>query len=262
MLQKIAFKIKVFFIYVACLTNFAIYYRVKFYFVLKLACGKCFVDEFVKKIFKNKKIDSKKLVQFGFKFNGTVYVYSQKLLKNQFELFISIKNEDNIETKLIDCESKELYTLHLFSDAEGTFIGKVREVYENILEDIAEKCCENTYFSSSQSNRIADCIKTQYKVIPEFLWEKSPGCGVFRNQTSKKWFGIVMDIDKSKLDKKQKGLVEVLNIKLDKDEIQQLLLLKFVGWAYSPTINRTFTGLPKIFDFSNIQANLKLLFVD
>ena len=181
------------------------------------------MDEFVRKIFKNKKINYKKLVQFGFKFDGTFYEYSQKILDNQFELFVFIKNEKDIETKLIDCDSKELYTLHLFGDAAGTFVGEVREAYENVLNNIVQSCCDETYFIFAQSNRIADYVKTQYNITPEFLWEKSPGCGVFRNQTSKKWFGIVMDIDKSKLDKEQKGLVEVLNIKLVRSEVQQLL---------------------------------------
>lgn len=181
------------------------------------------MDEFVRKIFKNKKINYKKLVQFGFKFGGTFYEYSQKILDNQFELFVFIKNEKDIETKLVDCDSKELYTLHLFADAAGTFVGEVREAYENVLNNITQMCCDETYFIFAQSNRIADYIKTQYNITPEFLWEKSPGCGVFRNQTSKKWFGIVMDIDKSKLDNEQKGLVEVLNIKLDRSEVQQLL---------------------------------------
>ena len=181
------------------------------------------MDEFVRKIFKNKKINYKKLVQFGFKLGGTFYEYSQKILDNQFELFVFIKNEKDIETKLIDCDSGELYTLHLFGDAAGTFVGEVREAYENVLNNIVQSCCDETYFIFAQSNRIADYVKTQYNITPEFLWEKSPGCGVFRNQTSKKWFGIVMDIDKSKLDKEQKGLVEVLNIKLDRSEVQQLL---------------------------------------
>lgn len=181
------------------------------------------MDDFIRKLFKNKKINSKKLVQFGFKFDGTFYEYSQKILDNQFELFVFIKNENDIETKLIDCDSKELYTLHLFGDAAGTFVGEVREAYENVLNNIVQSCCDETYFIFAQSNRIADYVKTQYNITPEFLWEKSPGCGVFRNQTSKKWFGIVMDIDKSKLDKEQKGLVEVLNIKLDRSEVQQLL---------------------------------------
>ena len=163
------------------------------------------------------------MVQFGFKFDGTFYEYSQKILDHQFELFVFIKNENDIETKLIDCDSKELYTLHLFGDAAGTFVGEVREAYENVLNNIVQSCCDETYFIFAQSNRIADYVKTQYNITPEFLWEKSPGCGVFRNQTSKKWFGIVMDIDKSKLDKEQKGLVEVLNIKLDRSEVQQLL---------------------------------------
>ena len=35
----------------------------------------------------------------------------------------------------------------------------------------------------------------------EFLWEKYSGFGVFRNPDSKKWYGLIADIDKSKLEK-------------------------------------------------------------
>ena len=38
-----------------------------------------------------------------------------------------------------------------------------------------------------------------------------------------KWFGIIMNIDYSKLDKNKHGEVEVLNVKLNRDEIIDLL---------------------------------------
>lgn len=190
------------------------------------------MDAYAKRIFKNKIFEPKKLIKFGFKFDGIFYTYSQKILDNQFELFIFIKNEKDIETKLTDCASGELYTLHLFEDAEGTFVGKVREVYEDLLNSIAQKCCNNTYFIYPQSNRIVELIKNEYNDVPEFLWEKAPGYGVFRNPESQKWYAVILNIDKSKLDKSQKGEVEILDIKLDYVEIQQLLKTKGFFPAY------------------------------
>ena len=55
---------------------------------------------------------------------------------------------------------------------------------------------------------------------------------MFRNPCSKKWYGLISNIDKSKIDKKSKGEVEILNIKLDKDEIQDLLKQKGFYPAY------------------------------
>ena len=55
------------------------------------------------------------------------------------------------------------------------------------------------------------------------MWEKFPDYGVFKNSESSKWYGMVGDIDYSKLGKDNKNFVEILNIKLDKDEIQTLL---------------------------------------
>ena len=119
--------------------------------------------------------------------------------------------------------SNDIYALHLIEDADGTFVGKVRETYETFLENLAGKCCVDTPFIFPQSNRLSNLIKEKYNTTPEFLWEKFPGFGVFRNQKSRKWFGLISNIDKSKLDKKHSGEIEILNIKLDKDEILELV---------------------------------------
>ena len=51
--------------------------------------------------------------------------------------------------------------------------------------------------------------------MPEFLWESNPNYGIFRNESSNKWFGVIMNIDRSKLNLNESGEVEVLNVKLD-----------------------------------------------
>lgn len=190
------------------------------------------MDDFVNKIFKNKVFVEDKLKKFGFKKTGDSFVYTKKLLDNQFEFYIKVSGAKNIETHLTDIQTKDIYTLHLVEGAAGTFVGEVREAYQNILGKIAENCCKDTYFIFPQSNRLTDLIKEKYGDSPEFLWEKFPGFGIFRNPRSKKWYGLISNIDKSKLDKKSKGEVEILNIKLAKEEVKQLLKQKGFYPAY------------------------------
>lgn len=75
----------------------------------------------------------------------------------------------------------------------------IKEEYIKILQEIKDKCFEKEYFIFNQLNRIAKKIKEKYNVDPEFLWDKFPDYGVFRNRRSSKWFSIIMDIDKSKI---------------------------------------------------------------
>lgn len=74
-------------------------------------------------------------------------------------------------------------------------------------------------------------IYEKYQVIPEFLWSTAPNYGVFRNAKSEKWFGIVMNIDKSKIIPSQTGEIEVLNLKLD-DDVPKYLKINGIYPSY------------------------------
>lgn len=180
------------------------------------------MDSFINRIFKNKVLDEAKMMKFGFKSKGDNFIYISKILDGQFILTVTVKGVKKLETKLVDASSNDVYTLHLIDEAVGTFVGKVREEYERVLNKISEKCCNDTYFMSEQANRISSLIKQKYGDTPEFLWEKFPGFGVFRNPDSGKWYGLISRVDFSKLDKSKKGEVEILNIKLDEEEVIQL----------------------------------------
>lgn len=181
------------------------------------------MDGFVKRIFRNKKFDEKKMADFGFKSDGDGFLYTQNIKDDQFELYFRVNSAKDIETSLVDRMSGEPYTLYLVEDAEGTFVGEVREAYESALNEIAANCCNDTYFTCQQSNRITELIYDKYRDTPEFLWEKFPGHGVFRNPLSRKWYGVILRVSGEKLDKKLKSEVEVLNIKLSVEDVQNLL---------------------------------------
>ena len=90
------------------------------------------------------------------------------------------------------------------------------------LIDIRNHCCILKSFLYDQTNRIAEEIKKQYNDEPEFKWAKFPGYAVFRNSKSRKWYGIIMNIDKSKIDNTSSKEVEIIDIKLDPKKVESL----------------------------------------
>ena len=67
----------------------------------------------LKDFIKDKKIDLKKLEEFGFKLINKSYYYYASLLKNQFKMTIKINLDNSIFTEIIDTETNETYVLHL-----------------------------------------------------------------------------------------------------------------------------------------------------
>ena len=58
-------------------------------------------------------------------------------------------------------------------------------------------------------------IQNEFGVQGEQLWATFPDYTVFRNQRNKKWFAIIMDIEKQKLGLKGKGKVDIIDLKCD-----------------------------------------------
>lgn len=54
----------------------------------------------------------------------------------------------------------------------------------------------------------------KYKTKIEYLWLKYPNYAVLRNNSSNKWYGIIMDIPYSKLGIEKDGIVDILNVKV------------------------------------------------
>lgn len=182
-----------------------------------------------KEIFKKSEIDTNKLIKYGFIKENNKYVYRKNILNNSFEIIIIVEN-NNVKGKIIDKEINEEYLSFRIENQVGEFVSKVRDEYISLLEDIKNKCTMTKSFIYNQSNRIAQKIKELYNDEPEFLWEDNTSA-VFRNKNNKKWYGIIMNINKNKLDEEDKD-VEVLNIKLNEKLIEDLLKKKGFYKAY------------------------------
>lgn len=181
-------------------------------------------------VFKRCTVNFNKLIEYGFKKDNNCYVIEKMFLNNEFKAIIRIDSTGKVFGKVIENELDEEYTL-LRTEATGEFVSNVRETYKNILLDIKKTCFDSNYYIYDQTNRVNNYIKNKYHNEPEFLWDNSPGCGVYRNNINNKWYGIIMNVNYSKLDNLT-GEVEIINVKLDENEIQDLLKKKGFYKAY------------------------------
>ena len=183
-------------------------------------------------IFKRAHIDYNKLINYGFIKENNNYTYTKEFMNNSFKAIINIDNNSNISSKVIDLSTNEEYISINIDTLQGEFINKVRNLYKDILIDIKDNCFIKDYFITNQANRITNYIIDKYKDTPEFLWEKYPGFGIFRNKNNNKWYALIANIDKSKIDKNSTGEIEIINLKVNENIIDNLLKKKGFYKAY------------------------------
>ena len=164
-------------------------------------------------------ISVEKLLAFGFKKQGDVYVFSTYLLQEQLKLTVISDGKDITKTSIVDTAFGEEYTLHLVEGAEGSFVGQVREEYKKILSEIKEKCSEITYHKYPQTKEIVRGVNEKYGVLPEYPFEDDNETAVFRRKDNKKWFFIKMSIKPQKLNFPGENLIDVINVKIDPEEL-------------------------------------------
>lgn len=182
-------------------------------------------------IFNKSTIVYDKLIPYGFKKIGEKYTISKNIQNDSFRVDIEISNTGLVKGKIYDLSIGEEYINYRIVNFPGEFASTIRGEFERILISIRDNCTTTNYFVTNQANRITNLIIKKYNDIPEFAWEKFPGYGIFRNCINKKWYGLIMNINKSKIDTSFEE-VEILNVKLDEEKIKRLLNRKGFYKAY------------------------------
>ena len=182
-------------------------------------------------IFRNKKPNYKKLVDYGFKKKNNIYSYENEIYNGQFLLKVEVEGKD-VTTKLTDSATGDLYTLHLIEGAEGTFVGKIREEYEKMLYDISVKCFETDIFEFKQTLQIIDYVRKKYETEPEYLWEKFPRNAVCRRKDNKKWYFAILSVKGSILGLETNNIIEVIDLRVNKENIADILKSDNIYPAY------------------------------
>ncbi|WP_338993166.1 MmcQ/YjbR family DNA-binding protein [Fusobacterium animalis] len=186
----------------------------------------------IKDFIKDKKIDLKKLKEFGFKLIDNSYYYHTFLLKNQFKMTVKINLDNSIFTEIIDTETNEPYVLHLLEMKRNGYSEKVYKEYSEVLEKIKKKCFEDEIFKANYTKEIINYIKNKYGDELEFLWEKSPKNAVVRRKSSNKWYVVLLTISKRKISLNSDEIIEIINLHNNPEEIKKLIDYKKYFPAY------------------------------
>ena len=186
----------------------------------------------IKDFIKNKKINFKKLKEFGFELIDNSYYYHTSLLKNQFKMSVKINIDNSIFTEIIDTETNEPYVLHLLEIKRSGYSEKIYKAYSEILEKVKKVCFEDEIFKANYTKEIINYVKNKYEDKLEFLWEKSPKNAVVRRKSSNKWYAVILTIPKRKISLESDEVIEVINLHNIPKEIEKLIDYKRYFPAY------------------------------
>lgn len=179
---------------------------------------------------KNRKIISKKVLDNGFIKENNSYILEKEINNNDFKVVIELTNDKQI-SKVIDLSSNEEYIL-VDTKTTGSFVGQIKDEYEKIINSFIENCTEPNIFKSNNSKQVIKYIKEKYNDDLEYLWEKLPNCAIWRNKNNDKWYGLIMQIKESSLGLKSDKETEVLNLKYQKDQTNEIINNKTIFPAY------------------------------
>lgn len=174
-------------------------------------------------IFQKTSVDFEKLEIYGFRKVEDCYQWSKNIMNDEFQIVISIDFDGHVSGKIYDLQVCEEYTSFRIVGSKGGFASNIKDIYCATLREIRERCFQKQYFQTEQSNRIAYNVTRKYQEEIEFLWEKFPGYGIFRNRHNRKWYAVIMEIDRFKLDKSVHQNMEIINVKVDPDTVMQHL---------------------------------------
>ena len=185
--------------------------------------------DIINELFEKSKPDFSKLEKYGFKKNNNKYTFKKNFYNDEFKLILTISNNE-ITSKVIDNNLNEEYIALNIKNNQSSYANEVKNGYKLILNDIKDNCFITSNFTYEQTNRIVKYIYNKYNDKPEFLWE-GYDYGVFRNKNNKKWYTIIMNTKSIKSNDYPHNK-EILNLKLDRDKIKELLKIKGFYKAY------------------------------
>ncbi len=182
-------------------------------------------------IFHSRKLNINKLMCYGFKSKGNYWIYNTTIMNGDFTLNISVFENGDVDTDLIDNETNEPYILYK-TNASGTFVGEVRAEIEKVLRNIADECFDFSVFKTEQALKIIEYVRDTYSDELEFLWAKFPDNAVWRRKDNNKWYGIIMTVSRNKLGLSSNEVVEIMDLRLEKEQMSKTVDNEryFPGW--------------------------------
>ena len=79
---------------------------------------------------------------------------------------------------------------------------------------------------------VIEYILEKYGTNPEYLWKNFPEYAVFRHNSNKKWYGIIMNVSKNKLGFESNENIDIIDLKCSPLMTGSLILSEGIVKAY------------------------------
>ncbi len=156
--------------------------------------------------------DFSKFPAAGFTEENGVWRLERPIMDGEFRVEFSVSSSGDVAGRVFDSETGDEYLAVNISSLSGAFVAAVRSEYLKFIEEIAATCFTAQPFKGAQANRICSTVAEKYGTMPEFPWADDDSA-VFRDARTRKWFALIMEIAREKIQPGEKGTVEVVNVK-------------------------------------------------
>ena len=176
-----------------------------------------------------------KIIAFGFEFDSqtSTYLYKSKASDFNFEFRILIKDGE-YSTKVYDLDAECEYLLHKSHQAQGEFVGRVREYLSNLENKIIKQCALDPMFNTVQATKIIERVQEKYHVKAEFLFGEDEPTAVFRKvvKAKPKWFAFISRCNRKTVTGTGEGKIEILNLRLEASDVDTLITHEHIHRGY------------------------------
>lgn len=173
-----------------------------------------------------------KLLTYGFTANNDSYTLTQPLLGGKWLWKITITLPDQIQCDVTDAATHEPLDLFYIKDAVGEFIGQINSASNAALDQIIAQCYEKCVFCHPQAQAVIDYVTQKYHTELEYLWEKFDDNAIWRRPDTKKWYGLLIVLNRQKLDGQTDARTEIIDLRAAPATIAQLIDHRTVFPAY------------------------------
>ena len=166
--------------------------------------------------------NEKKLKEYGFKLDKNKYILKYELDNNLYALYTIDKD---LDVKVYDKITNEEFIPYKLNTTVGSYVSDIREKVHSMTNNILFNC-----FVNNTKQIIIDYIYEKYNIEGEHPWRDYPNHTTFK--INNKWFGLIMRIPYKSLGINSIDEVDVINIKIDPEEINKLIDNKHYFKAY------------------------------
>lgn len=174
-----------------------------------------------------------RLLPFGFTVTDGLYTYREVFFDGQFELLVQVDEGGKSRVAVLDVEMGEEYMAVHVTAPLGAFVSQVKEASISILQKVATACFCALPFAQEQANRLSQFIQQEWADQADYPFANYPQTASFRHPANGKWYALITRVKRSYFgDSSDTSQVEILNLKVDREEMAELLSLPGVYPAY------------------------------